>query len=76
MPDVFFYWANDREIEMEEETKKPEFIVQIGDGRWGLACHSADRVVMLEPDQVRWSGTERRPSLVARHDQAAFVCAT
>ena len=55
-----FLSSNNREIDAEEETNKPEFIVQIGDGRWGLACHSADRAVMLEPDQVRWSGSERR----------------
>ena len=55
-----FLLSNDREIDSEEELKKPEFIVQVGDGRWGLACHSADRAAMLEPDQIRWSGAERR----------------
>lgn len=55
-----FLLSNNREIDDAEELKTPEFIVQIGDGRWGLACHSADRALMLEPDQVRWSGSERR----------------
>ena len=55
-----FLLSNDRVIDENEELKKPEFIVQIGDGRWGLACHSADRALMLEPEQVRWSGSERR----------------
>lgn len=55
-----FLLSSNREIDPKEEVKKPEFIVQIGDGRWGLACHSADHAVMLEPDQVRWSGAERR----------------
>lgn len=39
---------------------RPEFIVQIGDGRWGLACQSEDRAIKLEPEQVRWSGDNRR----------------
>jgi len=56
----FFLLSNNREIDPEEEFKKPEFIVKIGDGQWGLACHAADRAAMLEPDQVRWSGTEKR----------------
>ncbi len=55
-----FLLSNNREVDGDEELKAPEFIVQIGDGRWGLACHSADRAVMLEPEQVRWSGAERR----------------
>lgn len=55
-----FLLSSNRKIDTEEELKKPEFIVQMGDGRWGLACHSADRAVMLEPDQIRWSGAERR----------------
>ncbi len=55
-----FLLSNNREIDSGEELKTPEFIVQIGDGRWGLACHSADRAIKLEPDQVRWSGAERR----------------
>jgi len=55
-----FLLSNNREVDSDEELKQPEFIVQIGDGRWGLACHSADRAVMLEPDQVRWSGANRR----------------
>jgi purine-binding chemotaxis protein CheW len=41
-------------------SEKPAFIVQIGDGRWGLACRSAERAVMLNPDQVRWSGSDRK----------------
>ncbi len=55
-----FQLSNNGEVDGNEELKKPEFIVQIGDGRWGLACHSADRAEMLEPDQVRWSGENRR----------------
>lgn len=55
-----FLLSNNREIDPQEQLKKPEFIVQMGDGKWGLACHSADRATMLEPDQVRWSGSERR----------------
>jgi len=55
-----FQLSQNREIDAGEKLKKPEFIVQIGDGRWGLACHSADRAIMLEPNQVRWSGSERR----------------
>lgn len=55
-----FLLSNNREIDTDEELKTPEFIVQIGDGRWGLACHSADRAIKLEPDQVRWSGAARR----------------
>ena len=39
---------------------RPEFIVRIGDGGWGLACQSADRAIMLEPEQVRWSSDNRR----------------
>ncbi len=55
-----FLLTNNRALDPEEDLKKPEFIVQIGDGRWGLACHSADRALMIEPDQVRWSGAVRR----------------
>ncbi|MFK8068210.1 MAG: chemotaxis protein CheW [Gammaproteobacteria bacterium] len=55
-----FLLTNNRALDPEEDLKKPEFIVQIGDGRWGLACHSADRALMIEPDQIRWSGKARR----------------
>ena len=55
-----FLSSNHGEVDAEEELKKPDFIVQIGNGNWGLACHSADRAIMLKPDQVRWSGAERR----------------
>ena len=57
-----FLLSNDRQIETEKTFKKPEFIVQIGDGRWGLACHRADRVNMLEPEQVHWSRLDRKRS--------------
>lgn len=54
MPDHY----TDNQADLASE--KPAFIVQIGDGRWGLACRSAERAVMLNPDQIRWSGADRK----------------
>ena len=57
-------------------------IVLIDDSRWGLACDEVERVVNLEPDQVRWRSaqTSRRwlAGTVVEHmcallDSAAFA---
>lgn len=42
------------------ERTPPEYIVQLGTSRWGLACRLAEESVELPPDQVRWSGESRK----------------
>jgi purine-binding chemotaxis protein CheW len=39
-------------------------ILVVGDGRWGLACHTVGEVIRLRPDEVKWRGAHsRRPWL-------------
>lgn len=44
----------------EMGTYAPEYIVQLGNSRWGLACKLAKKSMSLRADQVRWSGADRR----------------
>ncbi|GEM_PF-3427042 len=67
--------SNQREIDNEENQHKPELIILIGDGRWGLACQKVTRPIRIEPDQVRWKGSDRvRPWLLGvLRDQPCIV---
>ncbi|MCH8504548.1 MAG: chemotaxis protein CheW [Ectothiorhodospiraceae bacterium] len=47
-----------------EASAEPGQILIVGDGTWGLACHSIGDVVKLSPEEVKWrSGRTRRPWL-------------
>ncbi|MBL1321121.1 MAG: chemotaxis protein CheW [Methylophaga sp.] len=38
----------------QDSKNKSQFIICIGNGKWGLACNKIESVVTLSPDQVRW----------------------
>ncbi len=43
---------------------RPAYILIVGDGCWGLACHDVEEVVSLAQDEVKWrSERGRRPWL-------------
>lgn len=43
---------------------RPAYILIVGDGCWGLACHDVEAVVSLARDEVKWRGERgRRPWL-------------
>jgi len=43
---------------------RPNYLVVLDGGCFGLACDSVDQVVTLQPDEVRWRGERgRRPWL-------------
>ncbi len=48
-----------------EAQADPGQILIVGDGTWGLACHSIGDVVKLSPEEVKWRSarTTRRPWL-------------
>lgn len=43
---------------------KPQFIISIDDGKWGLACNKVESVVTLSPNEIRWrQNSGKRPWL-------------
>ncbi|MFT5721343.1 MAG: purine-binding chemotaxis protein CheW [Motiliproteus sp.] len=41
-----------------------KYLILIGSSEWGVACHSVEDAITLEPEQVRWRGDRsRRPWL-------------
>lgn len=38
----------------QNEIDKPNFIILIADGKWGLACNKVSKVVTLSSEEVRW----------------------
>lgn len=48
----------------QDACKLFKYLILIGNSEWGLACHSVEEAITLEPDQVRWrSDRSRRPWL-------------
>jgi len=40
--------------QLQDNKNKPNFIILIDDGQWGLACNKVSKVVTLSPEEVRW----------------------
>jgi len=40
--------------QLQDNQKKPNFIILIEDGKWGLACNKVSKVVTLSSEEVRW----------------------
>lgn len=38
----------------QDEVNKPNFIILIANGKWGLACNKVSKVVTLSSEEVRW----------------------
>jgi purine-binding chemotaxis protein CheW len=48
----------------EDACKLFKYLILVGSSEWGLACHSVEEAITLEPHQVRWrNDRSRRPWL-------------
>jgi len=39
---------------LQNSENKPNFIILIADGKWGLACNKVNQVVTLSSEEIRW----------------------
>jgi len=39
---------------LKKNEDKPNFIILIADGKWGLACNKVNQVVTLSSEEIRW----------------------
>lgn len=48
----------------QESSASFKYLILMGSSEWGMACHTVEEAITLEPDQVRWRGDRsRRPWL-------------
>jgi len=40
--------------QLQDNDSKPNFIILIDDGKWGIACNKVSKVITLSAEEVRW----------------------